>query len=74
MAAQITVQDFGGGFNAFGWQQAYFQNPDTDGTPFSKTITTPEGIGHLALVLWGKGKAWLDDVKISNIQYPPGQP
>ena len=41
VAAQVAVQDFGGGYNAFGWQQAYFQNPDTDWTPFSKTDHHP---------------------------------
>lgn len=76
VAAQVAVQDFGGGYNAFGWQQASYQNPDTDWKPFSKEITLPPGTAHVALVLWvrGKGKAWLDDVKITDVKLPPGQP
>ncbi len=76
VAAQVAVQDFGGGYNAFGWQQAFFLNPDKDWTKFTKEITFPPGAGHIALVLWvkGKGKAWLSNVKITDIHYPAGQP
>lgn len=75
-AAQVAVQPFTGGWSATGWLQATYAGADTDWTPFSKTIVVPANTARFALVLWvkGKGKAWLDDVKISDVHYPQGQP
>lgn len=43
IAAQVAVQDFGGGSNAFGWPQVCFQNSHRDWTSFSKEIALPPG-------------------------------
>lgn len=76
VTAQVAVQPFTGGWSAFGWLQAAYTGPNTDWTAFSKTITVPPTTARFALVLWvkGSGKAWLDDVKVTDIHYPQGQP
>lgn len=66
--AQVAIQSFGEKFSKNQWDQISFVQGATDWTAFEKEVAIPEWAAwcNVLLLVEGKGKAWLDEVRDAN--------
>jgi hypothetical protein len=72
LKVNVAVQPSNGSWTPISFIQAKYVQGDQDWTPFSAKITIPDGAEHAGIVLLieGTGKAWLDDVTVTDVVYP----